>query len=223
MVFAAMVSLNCECGDDGLTMVSNVKFLFINGTNNLASAKAEVRGGNGVNHQIPGNVAFGEISAPHTIASTTQACVAAVEGVSANWQGRSQLKPLDNLNLIVSSSIPGANAVDLQALVPSSNPRIVILRDRGAPMDVYVTAPGANLATVQKDATLNLLGVLQIMPSDALHPNTAFQVRLTDEGTKNVVVDFGTQPAIPAGNYRILLHIHSGNNPEQRAFTIDAR
>lgn len=90
-------------------------------------------------------------------------------------------------------------------------------------MDVYVTAPGANLATVQADATLNLLGVLQVMPSDAVHPNTAFQVRLTDAGTKNVVVDFGTQPAIPAGNYRVLLHIHSGNNPEQRAFTIDAR
>lgn len=223
VLFAAMVCINCDCGGDGLATVGNAKFLFINGTNNLASARAEVRGGDGVNHPIPGNVAFGEISAQHTVGSTTQACVAAVEGVTANWQGRSELRPIGNMNLIVSSSIPGSNAVDLRSLPPSANPMIAILRDRGAPMDVYVTAPGANLATVQKDDTVSQLGVIQFMPQDVLHPNTAFQVRLTDAGTKNLVVDFGTQPAIPAGHFRVLLHIHSGNNPELRVFTIDAR
>lgn len=225
-IFAGiLVCLNCsDCGVDPalIDTPSPRSFLFINGTNNLAQARAEVRA-SGETIAIPGNVNFGEISAKRTVTRTNTPMTAHVIGVSSTWNGQSINSPVGAVNLIVSSSIPGANAVDWTSLVQRATPVLWILRDRGAPMDVYVTAPGANLATLQKDDTVTKLGVLEEMPLSALHANTAFQVRLTAAGTKNVLVDFGTQPGIPEGHHGVFMQVHSGNTPNLRAFVIDAR
>lgn len=225
-IFAGiLVCLNCsDCGVDPalIDTPSPRSFLFINGTNNLAQARAEVRA-SGETIAIPGNVNFGEISAKRTVTRSNGPMVAHVIGVSSTWNGQSTASPVGTVNLIASTSIPGANAVDWQSLVAYARPVLWVLRDRGASMDVYVTPPGANLATLPKDYTLTKLGVLEQLPLSVLHVNTGYQIRLTAAGSKTVLYDFGTQPGMTEGHHGVFMLAHTGNTPNQRVFTIDAR
>ena len=223
-IFAGiLVCLNCaDCNDVPVEQVAQRYVYFVNGTNNLDTARAELASGQEV-VTIPGNVAFGNMSAKHMFVRNGTAMQARVHGVSKAWTGTSASSIIGTLNLVVSTSIPGANAVDLHPIAGGPTPVLAIVRDRGAAMDVYVTAPGANLATLTKDATLTKLGIIERMPISALHANTAFQVRLTDAGTKNVVVDFAPNAGLPEWNFHLLMAVHTNNNLVTGGFTINTR
>lgn len=223
-IFAGIVvCLNCsDCNSVPVEQVAERYVYYVNATNNLDTARAELASGPDV-VAIPGNIAFGNMSVKHKFIRNGTAMQARVHGVSKAWTGTSASSLLGTLNLVVSTSIPGANVVDLHPIGAGPSPIIAIVRDRGAAMDVYVTAPGANLATLTKDATLTKLGIIERLPVSTLHANTAFQVRLTDAGTKNVVVDFAPHAGLPEWNFHLMMAVHTNNDLVTGGFTINTR
>jgi hypothetical protein len=101
-------------------------------------------------------------------------------------------------------------------------PTLVFVKDgpiQGASaLDIYVTAPGASIASVTPDGTLTEDGKSYTL-RNALHPNTDYQVRLTKAGTKDVVYDSGTSTGIESSDYRLFAFYHNGSTELWKSFT----
>lgn len=210
-----------ECGDSEQDIL-NRSFLFINGANGVDTARAEATA-DGETIPIGTSVAFGDISPKVSKIRNARPATYRGFGISSAFNATHGPRTVDRLNLVAATRTPAGDRLAVAAIHAMTEPVVMMIRDQGPTVDVYVTAPGADLAALQPDSQHSSLGVFLMLPLGTLHPNTAFQVRLTAAGTKNVLVDFGTQPALPAGTTRLLAALHQGNTLVTRGFTIDAR
>jgi hypothetical protein len=98
-------------------------------------------------------------------------------------------------NLLVAMGTPAAPLIRNIGMAPVVTPNVIVMQADHTigPIDIYVTAPGTNLATVGPDAANRAYSNYTIM--NAIHTGATFQVRATLAGTKTVVADFGTTTA----------------------------
>ncbi len=99
------------------------------------------------------------------------------------------------LNMAVAMGTPAAPLIRNIGMAPVVTPNVIVMQADHTigPIDIYVTAPGTNLATVGPDAANRAYSNYTIM--NAIHTGATFQVRATLAGTKTVVADFGTTTA----------------------------
>jgi hypothetical protein len=99
------------------------------------------------------------------------------------------------LNLGVVMGTAAAPLMRNIGMAPVVVPNVIVMQADHTigPIDIYVTAPGTNLATVGPDAADRAYANYTIM--NAIHTGATFQVRATLAGTKTVVADFGTTAA----------------------------
>ena len=116
--------------------------------------------------------------------------------------------------------------VELYPVVYLGPPTLVFFKDGdfdgASTLDVYVTAPGIDLYTVDKDGSFTDNGKSLTLAS-ALHANNEFQVRLTRGGTKEVVHDFGVSTGLEFGKYRFYTLYHSPTEEKFKSFDFQAR
>jgi hypothetical protein len=121
-------------------------------------------------------------------------------------------------NVAVATLTETGAKLDAVRIDPMTNPTVLVIRDRTEGVDVYVTAPGASIASVSPDHTFSTGGVIQILPTGVLHAGTQFQVRFTTAGTKTVIGDSGTLDARNQGEFVLVGQFHEGGSPAMKSY-----
>lgn len=198
----------------------------MNAANGTTLLKAEVVGADGTFLITPG-LAFLLSSPILTLMRSNDQMDARVTEPGGAYSAANLTGAVGNFNLVVATQTPTGSVVDSKVLDVDGNPLILMIFDGPiagfATVDVYVTAPGADLGPLNADETLSTPGQLVFLSPNTLHPNTPFQVRLTEPGTKNVVANFGANAGIAAEHIHFLLAVHNGANLVTEQFTYDAR
>lgn len=200
MVAAVIFSPGCDCGGsgDGISGLPKApQFLSLNVADGIPSAHTRV--------------SFPPIPVMENIATD------AVTGTATPIVSRGAASRDEFINAIYGLSVTGSDTLidDYSARAYALNLTVVmgtnaapLIRNIGMPpvvtpnvivmqadhtigdIDIYVTAPGTNLATVGPDAAGRAYANYTMM--NAIHTGATFQVQATLAGTKTVVADFGT-------------------------------
>lgn len=153
-----------------------------------------------------------------------------VKGSGSSFAAISQETKLDHDNLVIALKVDinGKQVDKVHAIpMPTRNEPQLILAVDGAidgasSFDVYITAPGADLATATADAKYSTIGdALQISLEKVL-VHHEYQLRLCKPGTKEVIADSGVVSGLDSGNYRVHGFVHENGKPSHRIFTQDA-
>lgn len=187
-------------------------FYVINAANGAGPISATITEPAPTTYPVQSSVPFGTISSEADIDVDDNDHSATVAAVAGAYTASTPSIRTQDMNLIIALN-PAAGPVCLLYPMPyTTKPTLVFVKDGSfqgsAALDIYVTAPGAGIVTVAPDGTLTENGTALTL-SDALHPNTDFQVRLTKAGTKDVVFDFGTSTGVASNNYRIYALYHN--------------
>jgi hypothetical protein len=171
----------------------------------------------------PSNVPFGEISGEMEVLSSEYDISVRVGGMTSPYVSNSVLTRSALTNLVVAMCPASGPTCEILPILPTSLPVLVFYKDgliQGATsVDIYVTAPGASIASVAPDGTMTSNGVGHKLPL-ALHANTDYQVRLTSAGTKTVVYDSGTRTGIAGTDYTVFTFYHNGTTEAWKSVTL---
>ena len=202
-LFAVAVLLGPGCSgcfesDDSLERAVQPQFLTLNVADGIPSVHTRViTGSPAVTESIHG---FAETGTPTMIVekgaymdgkewieATYNFSPSGSETVSDAYVARAY-----KLNLGVVMGTAAAPLMRNIGMAPVVVPNVIVMQADHTigPIDIYVTAPGTNLATVGPDAADRAYANYTIM--NAIHTGATFQVRATLAGTKTVVADFGT-------------------------------
>ena len=203
-LFAAAIlfSPGCECTGDPSDLIPDKvpEFLSINVADGFPSAHTKV--------ELPRLVGQQDIALAATTGTPTPAVkFGSLDGgeyVDANYtlSPTGTFSILDNypgraysMNLSVVLGTAADPIIRNIGMAPVVTPNVIVMQADHtiADIDIYVTAPGTNLATVGPDAAGRAYANYTIM--NAIHTGATFQVRATLAGTKTVVADFGTTTA----------------------------
>lgn len=194
---------------------------------NLANGAGPIgtRMNDGTITPIPGpqDVPFGEISSEFDAAVSEYDLSARVYGMTSPYEATSSSVRASSPSLIVAMCPPSGPTCEFLPIVYNALPTMVFYKDGAfggaTSIDIYVTAPGASIASVAPDGTLTQNGVGLKLPS-ALHANTAYQVRFCAAGTKTVLLDTGTRAAVGFGDYAVYALYHNATTELWKSVTI---
>lgn len=215
VALSAGVAVSLACGGmfSSPDSLNSRNMFLLNLANGAGPIDARISDGSLLTEPLANNVPFGELSDEVEVKVVEYDLSARVAGSSSPYEAVSASVRAASPSVAVAMCPPSGPTCELYSCTYMGLPALVFFKDgvfQGASsLDIYVTAPGADISSVAPDGTLTENGKSLTLRA-ALHANTDYQVRATKAGTKDVVFDSGTKPGIDYADYSLFAYYHNG-------------